>query len=127
MRLSIITINYNGSESTIKLLKSLGDQINTSASLNTDKNFQIIVVDNASEETDFNNLEKYYTTYPDTAKVPFVIRNTKNLGFSGGNNVGIREALKRGSDWVVLLNNDTSVGNDFISVLVTKLEGLDGI
>ena len=52
MQIGIIIINFNGSEDTIKLLKSLGDQ--------TDKDFEIIIVDNASEELDFFNLKIEY-------------------------------------------------------------------
>ncbi len=112
MKLSIITINYNGSERTIKLLKSLAEQ--------TDKDFQTIVVDNASEEADFNNLKKEIGG-------AILIRNEQNLGFSGGNNVGIGLAFKNGSDWVLLLNNDTSVESGFIVSLKGKLSQSSGI
>ena len=122
MRLSIITINYNSSERTIKLLKSLVEQ--------TDQDFQTIVVDNASEEADFNNL-KQEITKGIFAKMPFVIRNQDNLGFSGGNNVGIRKAIDPSaggdSDWVLLLNNDTSVEGGFTASLRAKLSQLSGI
>lgn len=110
MRLSVITINYNGSEYTLKLLKSLTDQ--------ADNNFEIIVVDNASQEADFSNLK-------DTVEGAILIRNDQNLGFSMGNNVGIKKALQNGSDWVLLLNNDTWVEEGFISSLRAKLEGLE--
>ena len=116
MKLSIVTINYNGFESTIKLLNSLSEQ--------TDKDFQTIVIDNASEEADFNNLQSTKCTF---AKVPFVVRNEENLGFSGGNNVGIRRALENGSEWILLLNNDTWVEKDFISALKAKLGDLRGV
>ncbi|OGZ71370.1 MAG: hypothetical protein A2998_01935 [Candidatus Staskawiczbacteria bacterium RIFCSPLOWO2_01_FULL_37_25b] len=130
MKLSIITINYNGSSDTIKLLESLKTQ--------TDQNFSIIIVDNASEETDFSALGG---SQPEAdqplagAKNPggnniLFIRNKENLGFSGGNNTGIKKALNSpadGSNWVVLLNNDTWVENGFLSALKVKLEGLGGI
>lgn len=112
MRLTIITINFNGSESTINLLRSLKGQI--------DKDFEIIVVDNASEESDFNKLKE-------GAGGVFILRNDKNLGFSGGNNVGIRKAIENRSNWVLLLNNDTWVERSFISSLKAKLEPLTGI
>ncbi len=122
--LSIVTINYNGSESTIKLLKSLQNQ--------ADQDFQIIVVDNASEEADFNNLQTHIW------KLNFhisTIRNKENLGFSGGNNVGIREALENGAlreasgqaEWVLLLNNDTWVESDFIASIRPVLRQKQGI
>ncbi|MDO8496636.1 MAG: glycosyltransferase family 2 protein [bacterium] len=116
MRLSIITINYNGSERTIKLLKSLAEQ--------TDQDFQTIVVDNASEEADFNNLRQ-------AIGGAILIRNEQNLGFSGGNNVGIGKVMDLpaggGADWVLLLNNDTLVEGGFMASLKAKLSQLSGI
>ena len=120
MNLTIITINYNGSNSTIKLLKSLQEQ--------TTRDFQIIVVDNASKEIDFGNLlQTTEATKGIFAKMPFVIRNDQNLGFSGGNNVGIKKALEMGSDWVLLLNNDTWVEPDFVAQVRAVLESKAGI
>ena len=56
-----------------------------------------------------------------------LIRNDQNLGFSGGNNVGIREAIKNSAEWVLLLNNDTWVEKDFIYRLRAVLEVKTGI
>src|SRR3989338_3171435 len=102
MRLSIITINYNGSEDTIKLLESLQNQ--------TDHGFQVVIIDNASEEADFKTLSsfvnettssRFYPLPSDDNKIEdprfvksesgqvVLLRNEQNLGFSGGNNVGI--------------------------------------
>lgn len=124
MKLTIVTVNYNGSESTIKLLRSLQEQTDTSTSLSASKDFQAIVVDNASEEVDFKLLSNFVN---ETTSQVFLFRNNKNLGFSGGNNVGIKKALAMGAEWVVLLNNDTWIENGFISSLKTKLTGLGGI
>lgn len=115
MKITIITINYNGSENTKKLLDSLRNQ--------TDQDFEIILIDNASERQDLENLKQY--VWPGT-NLNLTI-NPQNLGFSGGNNVGIRRALQNGADWVVLLNNDTWAGDDFITRLKADLEGKEGI
>ncbi len=117
MRLTIITINYNSSENTIKLLDSLKNQ--------TDKDFGVIVVDNNSD--DVSKLLNY-----ETSETNFIyIKNDHNLGFSGGNNVGIKKALNPpaggGSDWVLLLNNDTWVESLFIQRLRAVLEGREGV
>ncbi|MBI3274192.1 MAG: glycosyltransferase, partial [Candidatus Colwellbacteria bacterium] len=85
MQINIVTINYNGSEDTINLLKSLTNQ--------TDKNFQIVVVDNASEETDFSRLREVIHLTPSDGVRIKTVRNAENLGFSGGNNIGISHAL----------------------------------
>lgn len=51
-----------------------------------------------------------------------LIRNRKNLGFAGGNNVGLRYALARGDfDFVWLLNNDTVVNPDSLAKLVDRM------
>lgn len=110
--LTIISINYNGSENTMRLLRSLESQ--------TDMEFKVIVVDNASKETDFNNLKKNIGNAE-------LVRSNNNLGFSGGNNVGIKKALKDGANWVILLNNDTWVEKDFIARLRAILDQKQGI
>lgn len=112
MKLSVVTINYNSSENTINFLKSLAEQ--------TDKDFRTIVIDNASEETDFSRLTE-------AVEDAFLIKSDKNLGFSGGSNIGIKEASKNGSDWVVLLNNDTLVERGFVASLKAELSHLGGI
>lgn len=113
MKLSIITINYNGSENTIKLLESLKNQ--------ADKDFDVIVVDNNS--SDVNKLMDYETLETNI----IYIKSGRNLGYSGGNNVGIKKALENGADWVLLLNNDTWVESGFVEHLKANLEGREGI
>lgn len=113
MNISIITINYNSSENTIKLLESLKKQ--------TNKDFEVIVVDNNSN--DVEKLMNYKTTETNL----IYIKNERNLGYSGGNNIGIKKALQNGTDWVLLLNNDTWVESSFVEHLKTNLEGKEGI
>lgn len=119
MRISIVTVNYNGADDTLKLLKSLAEQ--------TDKGFETIVIDNASAEADFSRLKSGAAGLaPNEEMAPGpvfqIIRNDQNLGFSGGNNVGIRQALKNGSEWVILLNNDSWTDKDFVARLKAVLE-----
>ena len=113
MRLAIITINYNDSENTINLLESLRNQ--------TDKDFEIYVVDNDSKDVD--QLMDYKTTETNIV----YIKNDRNLGFSGGNNVGIRKAFQNGANWVLLLNNDTMPESHLVEHLRVDLEGREGI
>ncbi len=108
MKLSIITINYNSSENTIKLLESLKNQ--------TDKDFEVVVVDNNSH--DVEKLMDYQTSETNI----IYIKNDRNLGYSGGNNTGIRKALQNGASWVLLLNNDTWVEDTFIGRLKAVLD-----
>ena len=103
-KVAIIILNWNGWKDTIECLESVFR--------NTYPNYQVIVVDNGSEGNDADVLEEKYKNYIK------VIRNKENLGFCGGNNVGIKDAVKNSSEYVLLLNNDTTVEPNFLDELV---------
>lgn len=107
-RVSIILVNYNGWKDTVECINSL-NQINYS-------NYEIIVVDNASVGDDLLQFQNY-----EFSNVTF-IKSAENLGFSGGNNLGIECALKSKSEYILLLNNDTVVQPDFLNIMVSKAE-----
>ncbi len=86
--LSIITINYNGFKDTSELIETLPLE---------DDTIEVIVVDNASKEDEATIIEQRYPQVQ-------VIRSNKNLGFAGGNNLGIKAA--RGK-FLFFINNDT--------------------
>lgn len=76
-------------------------------------NYEIIIVENGSR----------VSLAPDALRdcaglAPSVIRSPVNLGFAGGNNLGIRAALAQGADYVLLLSDDTEVAPEFLDVLV---------
>ncbi len=97
---SVIIVNWNGRKWLEKCLDSLRAQ--------TYRNFEIIFVDNASTDDSVEFVEK---NYPEV----IVVQSDKNLGFAGGNNLGIRQAK---GDLLLLLNNDTWVENDFLEKMV---------
>lgn len=103
----IILINWNGLKDTLDCLKSL-QKIDY-------KNFKVVVVDNGSKN---NEASKIKTSYP---KV-ILIKNSRNEGFCGANNQGMKLAMKKGSRYVMLLNNDTVVAKNFLSELVSWAE-----
>ncbi|MGQ9628534.1 MAG: glycosyltransferase family 2 protein [Anaerolineae bacterium] len=103
-KVSIIILNWNGLEDTVECLESLKKI--------TYPNYEVIVVDNGSQGDDVRALRERYRDYI------HIIQNEKNYGFARGNNVGIRYALDKGTDYVLLLNNDTVVAPDFLDVLV---------
>lgn len=107
-RVSIILVNYNGWKDTVDCINSLS-HINYN-------NYEIIIVDNASEGDDLLQLEKY------KSENVILINAVKNLGFSGGNNLGIEYALNNKYDYILLLNNDTIVEPDFLSIMLSKAE-----
>lgn len=101
---SIITINYNQAEVTNQLLESLQHI--------TYLNFEVIIVDNHSKK---DNVCKLNRNYPNCK----IIQSHKNLGFAGGNNLGIRHSNGK---YVLLLNNDTEVAPGFLEPMVGLLE-----
>ncbi len=86
MRLAAVVLNWNGGERTLAALGSLAG-------------LDVICVDNGSED---GSADAVAARFPDVE----LIRTGVNLGFSAGNNVGIRRALAGGADWVLLLNDD---------------------
>ncbi|MBZ5523544.1 MAG: glycosyltransferase [Acidobacteriia bacterium] len=103
----IIILNWNSYEVTLECLLSLRKM--------DYRNFEVVVVDNGSVDS---SAEKLAESVPEIR----LIRNSENLGFAGGCNVGMRDALARGVDYVLLLNNDTVVAADFLSQLVCVAE-----
>ena len=86
MRLVAVVLNWNGGEDTPRALASL-------------EGIETICVDNGSTDGSDDAVERDFPAVE-------LIRTGENLGFAGGNNVGIRRALERGADWVLLINND---------------------
>jgi len=107
-RVFIIILNWNNWLDTFECLESLKN--------NDYLNYEVVIVDNGSDE-------KPQSPNPDIK----IIYNKENLGFSEGNNVGIKYALEHGADYVLLLNNDTVVSNDFLSKLVKAAESNEEI
>ena len=99
--LSIVTINYNQAEITRQFLESAGSL--------TYPNYEIIVVDNASEPSLHTQLNA--TSYPHLQ----IVRSEVNLGFTGGNNLGIERA--RG-DYFFIVNNDTELTPALLETLL---------
>ena len=93
-KISIITVNYNGFADTCAFIDSI---------VSSNLQAEIIVVDNGSQKDEALAIAKQY---------PFVkaIRSEQNLGFAGGNNLGIKHAT---GDYLFFLNNDTELKRDW--------------
>jgi GT2 family glycosyltransferase len=106
MHVSIIIVHYNSKIDTDECLQSLSN-ISRSGF-----NYNVIVVDNASRED-------YILPAIENGKRFEVVRSESNLGFTGGNNLGIYYAIEKyNSDFVLLLNNDTIVDASFLRNLL---------
>lgn len=86
--ISIITINYNGLKDTCELMETLPLD---------DTSIEVIVVDNASQQDEASVIEQRYPQVK-------VIRSSENLGFAGGNNLGIEASCGK---YLYFINNDT--------------------
>ena len=100
-----IVLNWNGWKDTLDCLDSLAKQ--------RYERLKVIVVDNGSTDESVDEISQAFPSV-------WLIRNGANLGFAGGNNVGIRMALDEGADFIWLLNNDTLVPPDTAEKLVAK-------
>lgn len=112
-RVAIVVLNWNGIEDTLVCLNSLVSQ--------NYKNYSIIVVDNGSVDDSVEKLDEYISKNPSNIEIT-LIRNKKNLGFTGGVNTGIKFALKNNFDSVALFNNDAVADKEWLSSLVDELE-----
>lgn len=101
-----IILNFNSSKDTIELynsLKTLYPYLN------------IIVVDNNSEIIDKNQ-------FKNSIDASQLIFNVQNLGYAGGNNIGIKRAIKKGAEYVWILNPDISVTKDTLLLLLETIQ-----
>jgi GT2 family glycosyltransferase len=106
-RVSCILVNWNGWRDTIECLDAL-EKCDYPC-------LNIIVVDNGSTN---DSVKRIKAAHPDIT----LLENSENLGFAGGNNVGIRYALAQNDDFLWLLNNDTIPDSNALSALVAKAQ-----
>jgi len=129
-RVCIILVNWNGWRDTLECLESL---------LQLDyPDFRIVVCDNGSGDDSLNQIKKWANSRAvplaeyqrsnaeagDGDQLLTLININENLGFAGGNNVGLRYGMARGdSAYYWLLNNDTVVEPDTLTHLVALMHG----
>ena len=99
--ISIITINYNGLKNTCELMDTLPLD---------DTSIEVIVVDNASQQDEATVIEQRFPQVK-------VIRSSENLGFAGGNNLGIKAAS---GTYLYFINNDTLLSLQKVSATKPK-------
>ena len=102
-KVDIVILNWNGKDDTLACLESVF-QIDYPS-------YEVIVVDNGSTDDSVPTIRQ---AFPQA----HLIETGENLGYAGGNNVGIRHALERGADFIFVLNNDTTVAPDILTHLV---------
>lgn len=107
VKVFMVILNWNGFEDTYACLESLSKSRHVGIQL------ELVIVDNGSTDGSAKKLSslKFEGT------VLKIIKNSKNLGFCEGNNIGIQYAMSRKADFVVVLNNDTLVSPDSVKEL----------
>ncbi|EKE19478.1 MAG: glycosyl transferase family protein [uncultured bacterium] len=101
-KIFVIILNFNGLATLPNCLSSV---------FQSDyPNFEVIVVDNDSKDGSFEQARQQFS------RVHF-IKNSSNIGFAKGNNIGIRYALEKFADYVFVLNNDTVIEKNALSLL----------
>jgi GT2 family glycosyltransferase len=106
-RVGVVILNHNG--------KSLAEQCIRSVLNSSYPNKEIILVDNASTD---GSLDYLHRIFPQV----LILKNSENLGVAGGRNSGFREAVRRGNDYIVSLDNDTRIDRRLIEALVEVTE-----
>lgn len=103
----VIILNWNGKRDTLSCLASLEKTLYAP--------FKTVVIDNGSSDDSVAAIE---AAFPEVT----VVETGKNLGYAGGNNVGIERALKKGAELILLLNNDTEVDPHILSAFANYME-----
>lgn len=106
-KVSIVILNWNNYQDSKECLQSLKRV--------TYPNYEVVLVDNGSTDGSDRKLKKEFPQCK-------FIQTGANLGFSGGCNAGVKYALENGTNYILLLNNDTIVKEDFLEPLVKAAE-----
>lgn len=129
----IVVLNWNSDKSTIQCIESL-------MQLTKKHEITILVCDNNSSDSSYQNIDRYLNNNYESNFITmdeerikfyqremgeniFLIKNNKNYGYAGGNNIGIRFALnQKDMTYVWVLNNDTVVTENSLFELIQKIE-----
>lgn len=106
-KVAFVILNYNNSQDTVECIESV-QKIDY-------KNFEIILIDNDSTDDSVDILS---SKFPEIT----LIQTGINLGYAGGNNVGIKKAIDSKADYICVLNNDVVVDTNFLTILIDSIK-----
>ena len=105
-KVGVVILNWNNAQDTVECLESVSNL--------RYPNYLVLVVDNGSTD---DSASRIRARYPEIE----IVETGENLGYAGGNNIGISQALALGVDCVCVLNNDVTVAPDFLTPLLASL------
>lgn len=108
--IGIILLNYNTADDVEKCVCSIKENVQT--------DYHIYIVDNSSTDRSYDRLSKKFKEDKEIS----VFLSSVNGGFSAGNNIGIRESLKNGDEYICIVNADVVFLNDALTKLKNKLD-----
>jgi len=112
LKIAVIILSYNGQGYLPDLFKSLREQ--------TLQPSEVVILDNNSSD---NSVEYIKNNFSEAT----LIASKKNTGFAGGNNIGIKQALKNNPDYIFMLNQDTVCDLKCLEILAEKASSFDNI
>ncbi len=110
---SVITLNYNQNNYTIKCVESILNSLNIK--------FHILLIDNGSTK---ENVEQLCKKLPKSENLTLKILEN-NIGYVGGINFGLKEGLKLNPDYFLIMNNDTIIDKHAVNELITTCQSFD--
>ncbi len=113
MNIVVVVLSYNAAKRIRPCLDSLLSQ-------SYEHQYSVLVVDNASTDGTADIVAQEYSQVS-------LIRNKKNYGFAGGNNIGMHEAFRNNYDSIVLINDDTKVRDNWLKELVLVANSSESI
>jgi GT2 family glycosyltransferase len=113
LKLSIVVINWNTWQDTLECLESLKNS--------EYKYFTVLLIDNGSTNDSVERMKEWLARYGFGIK-HVLLENRTNLGFAGGNNIGIAYAVEKGYKYIMLLNNDTVIAPKALGHLIDTME-----
>lgn len=113
--IALVIVNWNGQKDTMRCLESIAKM-----RIPNDTQLETIVIDNGSSDGSVEVLSKAFPSVT-------ILALSHNLGFTGGNNTGMQYAMKKNADYVWLLNNDTIVDTNALSLVEAFRDGDVGV
>ncbi|MDR0865648.1 MAG: glycosyltransferase family 2 protein [Candidatus Symbiothrix sp.] len=113
--IAIVILNYNTSFDCVKCVSFLKRQSGV--------NYEIIVVDNCSNQEDISQLVSFCNQENVT-----LLQSRENMGYSAGNNIGLRYAAEKGCEYALIINPDVEIEEkNYLLKLLNKIESDDNI